>query len=334
MPLQIGRTGYLGLAIEGTAGDAETTPDIFVPFTECSLEEKHEPLMDISSRASREMNYDAVTGKKWGEGAVTMYLDATNLGYFLKLALGNETKTSVETGPPTVDDHLFYATVSGNAPKTATLWLYRGSGPGVKQFTYAAIDTLEIAISTDGLATATANFLTDSPTEVAAPTLTTTSGTILTWKDMTMNWGDTTQQAAAATATKVTSLNVSINNNVQTVFRTSTSAGDSTPDLLRLGSLEVTGDYTLFLEDDTHLDYYMGLTKKSVIAKLTGGGLGSGFSEHLEVVFKDVVLNDKSIDTGLEDYYAFTGNFTAIHSVDQAGFVDVTLRNGKSSVYS
>src|SRR3990167_11336048 len=115
MAIEIGRQGYLGLAIEDTAGTAESTPDIIVPFFENSLEEKHEPLMDISSRASRQMNYDAVVGKKWGEGSVKMYLDATNIGYLLKLAFGNEAKTVITAGPPTVDDHMFYATVSGNA---------------------------------------------------------------------------------------------------------------------------------------------------------------------------------------------------------------------------
>ena len=334
MALNIGRLGYLGLAIEDTAGDAETTPDIFVPFTDCSLEEKHEPLMDISSRASREMNYDAQTGKKWGEGAVTMYLDSTNIGYFLKLACGNEANTVITAGPPTVNDHLFYATVSGNAPRTATLWLYRGSGVSVNRFTYAAIDSLEVSIGTDGLATATANFISDSPTTVSAPTLTTTSGTLLTFKDMTMKFGDTTQAAEAATATKVTSFNFSINNNVQAIYRTSTTAGDSTPDVLSLGELEVSGDYTMFLEDDTFLDYYTGLTKKSLVAQLTGAGLGSTYTEFVKCVFKSIILQDKSIATGLSDYFAFTGNFKAIHSVDQAGFVDFTVRNGKSSLYA
>ncbi len=335
MSIEIGRQGYLGLAIEATPGDAESTPDIFVPFTENSLEEKHEPLMDISSRASRQMNHDAVTGKKWGEGSVSMYLDATNLGYLLKMAFGNEALTQKNAGPPSVDDHLFYATVSGNAPKTATLWLYRGSGPSVKQFTYAVIDSMTISVGTDGIPTAEVNFLTDFPTEVAAPTLTTTSGTILTWQDLNLRFGDTPAQAAAATATAMSAFNMTINNNAEAIYRTGISAaGDSTPDVIRLGELEVTGDYTLFLENDTELNKYTGLTKKSMEAKFTGAGLGSGYTELLTILAKHIVLNDKSIDTGLSDFFAMTGNFTAIGNRQDPGFVDITLRNGKATVYS
>jgi hypothetical protein len=196
------------------------------------------------------------------------------------------------------------------------------------------VDSLEVTIGTDGLAQAVANFITDSPATVSAPTLTTTSGTLLTWKDMTFKFGDTTQAAEAATANQVTNFNFTINNNAEAIYRTPTTAGDSTPDLIRLGQLEISGSYTLFLEDDTFLDYYTGLTKKSLVAQLTGGGLGSGYSEYLKCVFKSIVLQDKSIATGLENYYAFTGNFKAIHSVNQAGFVDFYLRNSKSSLYA
>lgn len=330
MALEIGRQGYLGLSIESTPGDAEAAVDTFIPFTDCTLEEKHEPLMDMSARASREANYDMVTGKKWGEGSVTMYLDATNIGYLLKLACGNEAKTSVNSGPPTVDDHLFYCTVSGNAPKTATLWLYRGSGVSVNQFTYSTVDSLEVSVGSDGLATATAHFITDNPTTVTAPSLTTTSGTLLSWQDMNVRFGDTPNAAASASAVEVSSFNFTLNNNAQAVFR----SGSNTPSVIRLGELEVAGDYTLFLENDTYLDYYTGNTKKAMNVKLTGGGLGGGYSEHLELVFKRMALQDKSIDTGLSDYYAFTGNFTALHSVADPGFVDITLRNSKSTVYS
>lgn len=330
MALQIGRTGWIALAIEADPGSAEATPDIFVPFTACTLEEKHEPLLDISSRASREVNYDAQTGKKWGEGAVTMYTDSLNIGYLLKLALGNEAMTVKTAGPPTVDDHLFYATVSGNAPKTATLWLYRGSGVDVKQFTYATVDSLEIAIGTDGLATVTANFITDEPTTVSAPTLTTTSGTILTWAGMNLRFGDTTQQAEAASATKITTFNLSLNNNAQAVFR----SGSGSPDVIRLGELGISGNYTLFLEDSTELDKYMNMTRDSMVLQLDGAGLGGSYTEYLKFIAKRIVRNEKSIDTGLSDYFALTSNFTCLHSVNQAGFAHFVLRNSKSSIYS
>ena len=46
-------------------------------------------------------------------------------------------------------------------------------------------------------------------------------------------------------------------------------------------------------------------------------------------------INEADIDTGLDDFYALTADFTAEDSVDLgARVLDVKLSNSKSSVYS
>ena len=75
MSILTGRQGYLGLAIEATAGSAESTPSVFLPITENTMETKHEKYTDISSRASRIKDHASITGKKWTEGDVGLYLD-------------------------------------------------------------------------------------------------------------------------------------------------------------------------------------------------------------------------------------------------------------------
>lgn len=327
MPEKIGRLGYLGLAIEATSGSAESTPDVFIPFTENDLRGHHEPLVDIASRTSRVHDYGAVAGKRWGEGSVTMYLDSLNAGYLLKMAFGTENRTQKNATPP-VHDHLLTPTVSGNTVVSATLW--DNKGVDAEQYSYAAIDGVEIEVTNDGIATIKGNFMSKAPSTVSAPTLTTTSGTLYTWKDMSAQFGSTVAAARAASATKLTNFKLSIENSLNLNYK----SGSNQPDTIVTGPVEVTGSYTLFFESVTDRDAYYNLTRRSMVVTLTGASLGSGFSEQMEFVLKKIHIEDIDMETGLDDLFAITCNFRAVWDQDQAGYVEATLRNGKASDYT
>lgn len=327
MSEKIGRLGYLGLAIEASAGTPESSPDVFIPFTENTLRGHHEPILDNSSRASRVKDYGSVPGKRWGEGSVTMYLDSSNSGYLLKMALGSETRTQKNATPP-VHDHLMTPTVSGNGVTAATLWDYKGFD--VEQYSYAAVDVCEIEVTNEGIATINVSIMSKAPSTVSAPTLTTVSGTLFTWKDMSVQFGSTVAAARAASATKMTNFKVQISNSLNLNYK----SGSNQPDTIVTGPVEIAGEYTLFFESATERDAYYALTKRSMIVTLTGASLGSGFGEQLEMVFKKVHIEDIDIATDLDDLFAITVNFRALWDQDQAGFVDVTLRNGKATDYA
>lgn len=324
---KIGRLGYLGLAIESVNGSAEATPDVFIPFTENSMRGHHEPIRDIASRASRVADYSSVGGKKWGEGSIKMYLDSSNCGYLMKMTFGQEARAQLNATPP-VHDHLFYPTVSGNAVTTATLWDYKGFD--VEQYTYASVDVAEIEVTTDGIATISTSIMSKAPTTTTAPTLTTASGTLYTWKDMNVYFGDTVVGALASSATKLTSFKATISNNLELNYK----SGSQSPDTITTKQLEVTGSYSLYFESATERDKYYNLTKKSMVVRLSGANLGSGYGEKLDLVFKKVTIEDIEIETGLDDLYAITCNFRAEYSIEQAGFVEATLRNGKATDYA
>jgi len=323
----IGRLGYLGLAIEASQGVAEGTPDIFIPFNENSLRGHHEPIMDNAVRTSRIKDGGAVLGKQWGEGSVQMYLDSNNCGYLLKMALGLESNT-VKNASPNINDHLFTPTVSGNLPITATLW--NNQGVDTELYTFSAIDQLEIEVTNDGIATINASFMSKLPTVTTAPTLTTPSGTLYTWKDMNVRLGATVPLATVATPTKVTNFKCQVSNAVELAYK----SGSSSPDTVLLGSLEVTGSFTMYFESITERVNYLTLQKQTVIVGLTGAGLGAGFTEQLNLVFKKVSYEDVDMETGVDDYFAITCNFRAELDRAQAGFVEATLRNGKTSLYA
>lgn len=327
MAEKIGRLGYLGLAIEASAGTPESTPDVFIPYVENSLRGHHEPLMDTSSRASRIKDYDSVSGKRWGEGSVQMYLDSLVAPYLLKLAFGQEARTQKSATPP-VHDHLFYPTVSGNAATAATLW--DNKGVDVEQYSYATIDTLELEVSNDGIATLTGNFMAKAPSTVSAPTLTVPSGTLFTWKDLTARFGNTVALAQAASATKLTNFRLAVNNNLELNYKT----GSNQPDTITYGAVEVTGSYTIFFESATDRDRHYALTKQSMVVQMVGAGLGVGFTERLEIVLKKIVIEDVDYETGLDNLFALTVNFRAEVDNVQAGYVEATARNGKATDYT
>lgn len=327
MAEKIGRLGYLGLAVEATPGTPEATPDVFIPFTENSLRGHHEPLMDNSARTTRVKDFTSVTGKKWGEGDVTMYLDSINAGYLLKIAMGTEARTQKNATPP-VHDHLLIPTVSGNNATSATLWDYKGVD--VEQYAYAAIDSCEIEVTNDGIATIKASFMSKAPSSVTAPTITTTSGTLYTWKDMSAKFGATVALAQAATATKLTNFKLNIANNLELKYK----SGSASPDEVDTKAVEVTGSFTLYFETVTDRDAYYNLTKRSMVVTLAGASLGSGFAEQLQIVLKKITLEDIDMATGLDDMFAITGNFRAEWDQDQAGYAEITLRNGKATDYT
>jgi hypothetical protein len=327
MAEKIGRLGYLGLAIEATSGTPESSVDVFLPFTENDLRGHHEPLMDISSRTSRIKNWSSVAGKKWGEGSVTIFLDSINAGYLFKLALGAEARTQLNSSPP-VHDHLMTPTVSGNSAVTATLW--HSKGVDCEQYSYAAVDVAEIEITNDGIATMKASLMAKAPSTVTAPTLTTTSGTLYTWKDMNAKFGSTVATAEVATATKLTNFKLTVANNLELNYK----SGSNNPDTITYGSCEVKGSYTMFFENATDRDAYYNLTKRSMIVTLTGAGIGVGYTEQVKLVFKKLTIEDIDMETGLDDLFALTCNFVAEWDQDQAGFVDVYIRNQKATDYT
>lgn len=329
MSLEIGRQGYMGLALESVPGTPESSPSVFIPFTENSLQEKHEPLVDIASRAGRQKDFNAVDGKKWSEGDMAAYVDCNNIGYLLKIALGRETKTQLNASPP-VHDHEFSLTASGNTPTSATLFNYRGAGPSVKRFPYMCIDVLELEISNEDIGIATASFIGGFPEKVSAPALTTTSGTLLTWKDMTVQFGDTVADALVATPTKVTNLKIEIANNVETHYR----SGSDRPDAITVGEAEVTGEFTVFLENDVELDAYRNLTKRAMVVTLNGASLGSGYSERVLIKAHRMFIEDHEPETDLDGVFAITQSFRIIQGTPlNPGWFDVTVRNGKSATY-
>ena len=314
----IGRLSSLALGIEDTPGDP-VGADVYLPFTDVSMRGHHEPIEEIASKTSRIMDRDSVVGKKWAEGDVAINLDAVNSGYLWLLALGNETYTA---GTPS--QHLFYTSVSGNTPATATLIFSRSTD--IESYAYAAIDELTTEFS-DGLATMSASFQAKFPVAGVAQTVTTTSGTVFSFKDATVKFGNTLTLAAAASATAVNEFSMTISNNLEVIHQ----SGSADLSAIKNKGVRIAGRYTLFFDSETDKNAYYALNKRAMEVKFTGIA-----NEDLTIRIPQFRLSEGEVTTGLDDFFVINADFVAEDEIDTGTgtrFIDVKLRNAKASAY-
>lgn len=323
MALKTGRQGYIGLGIESTPGTAVASTTT-IPFITDTIRGKHEMQKDIAARGSRAQNFTSVIGKQWGEGEVTVNVDTLNIGYLLKLAAGNEALSTVVASQ--VFDHLFYTTVSGNTPLTATLYNYQGVD--VQKYASMAIDKLDIEVK-DSLMTAKATFKGFFPT-TGTHTNATVSGTLLNFNDYQIQLGSSLTAAAASSKIAISDFSLTINNNAEVIFE----SGSSTPSRVFWKELTVNGSFTRFFESPTDRDNYYNLNKQSLILTASGMALPSSNIESLTINLAKLAYDDTDISGGLENFFAVKTTFTAEVDVLQGKQYDIVLRNYRSTVYS
>lgn len=321
MSLKIGRLGFLGLGIESSPGTVVPSTTT-IPFINNTIQGKHTPIEDIAARASRAQDFNSVQGKMWSEGEIDVNVDSLNVGYLLKLGLGNEIVNTVVSG---VYDHIFYTTISGNAPTTATLYDYKGVD--TMQFPSVAVDKMDLEIK-DALMTAKLAVKGQFPTS-GSHTPTTVSGTLISFGSYSMQLGGNLAVAGAASAKAITEFQLSVQNNLEVIFE----SGQSKASRIFWKQLKVTGSFTQFFETVTERDNYFNLNKQSIIVTASGIAF-NGYNEQLKISLGKVVYTDASIATGLENYFAIKTNFTAEVDLTSAKSLEIILRNWKSSAYS
>lgn len=318
MAITIGRLGYAGFGLESSPGSAASA-SVYLPYTDISLRAHHEPLEVQGSTASRFMDKDSVVGKKWSEGDIKIDLDVMNSGYLWKQALGSEL---LATGTP--NSHTFYATVSGNTPKTATVIF--GRDTDVEQYTYVACDELSMEVS-DGLASLSASMQGAFPAVGATQSATTTSGTVFSFKDMVVGFGTDLTTAAAASATAVNELSLSIANNLEVIHR----SGSADVSTIRTKGFQVKGSYTVFFDSETDKNAYYNLLKRAMVITFTGNA-----NEQLRIRIPRFRLSEGEISTGIDDFFVIKAEFVAEDVVDSSTacrLIDVRLQNTKGTIY-
>lgn len=322
MSVNLGRVGWLGIAIESSAG-APLNPTDYIPFKANTMRGKHDPIADIAARGLRDQQFSSVIGKKYGEGDIETNLDPTFAGYWFKMALGSE--SSAQLAATGVYDHTF--TVAQNSlPVSATIMFDKVAYREI--YPYAAVNELELSVA-DDLATLKMSMMSQFPATTTSGTNTTASGIVFTFKDLTARFGATLAAAQVATPTKLKNLDVKFTNNLEAIYR----SGNAQPDSYANKEFQVSGEYGILLEDQTEVNNYYNLTKRYAIFTFTGRGIGGGYSEQVEITLYNMRVDDLPLETGISDLFAAKGNFVGEYSTGDSKTVQVVARNRKSSVY-
>lgn len=316
MSLEIGRKGYIGIALESTPGAPETI-DAYVPFTENTLQAMHEPIANEAAYGVREKTFDAVEGKKWSEGSIAINCDARNVGYFLIGALGTDTPANVAGS---VYDHVITRNNS-NTPQTMTITQARGS-IDKQYYRSTAVKTLEFSVS-DQLVEAKASLLGKFPITTTSGSLTTASGSLYTFADAHFAFGASVAAAGSAANLKPHDMKLTLENNTVANFR----HGSNEPDSIDHGEFEASAEGTLYFEGTSQRDRYYDLTKSAASFKMTGVGIGGGYTDSLEFRMYRTHYEGFDLETGLADFYAEQFTLRCDYDNAESKSIDAVLRN-------
>lgn len=310
--------------MESTPG-TPVTPADYIPFLECTLDEKIDVLADVSARGIRDAQPEnSQLGRQWGEGSLKVNMDATLAPYLFYGGLGADTSPVSEGGG--VYTHTFTTLSATNTPKTLTIHVNR-SGIDEVAYPYSTVNSLEIAYS-DGMAEVTAGIMAQFPAAINSGTLTTTSGFYYAFRHATVQVGSNLTNAAnSASPLKIRSFQMQLNNNTELQF----VSGNRNPDSIINKNLEVKGTFRLAFEDTTQRDNFYNLTKQAMIITFLGNGIGNQMSEFIKLRFYKIRIDSTNIDIPPDDYVSQEISFTAEYSSADTKTMDIVVRNRKSS---
>ena len=331
MSINFGREPYIGIGIEGTPGTAVAATK-YLPFTSCTIRGIQEPLTDEAAKGIREKVWGAITGQKHGEGDIEINVDAENAAYLLYPVLGS-CSSETASGESAVYEHTITRKAS-NPPMSMTV-IYNDS-VDTRKYPYSVINSLELNVA-DGIATITANILSKFPSSGTA-TQAVTEERILAFKDYTVKFGSGSTGTAAltaagtATATKLRSFTLRINNNAEVQYL----SGDNDAAQVSMGEFEVDGEYVLFYEDDTERDFYETMLDstnpvRAMIATFTGDDIGTAEAEEIEIRIPNFHLSDRGTDTGISGFITESPSFVAQYDPDEAKSIQVKITNTTAS---
>lgn len=323
MSVRTGRLGWVGLSMEVTAG-VPVAPVDYIPFLDCSLDEKIAMLDDSSARGIRDAHPEnSQQGKQWGEGALKVNMDAKLAGYLVYGALGVDNVVS-EGG--SVYTHTFSEQNSSNVPKTLSI-IQNRSGVDQVLYPYSVINSLDLTFS-DGFAQMTANIMARFPSTSTSGTLVTTSGFYYAFRHATIQVGsDIIAAGNSATPLKVRSFQMSVNNNAEAQF----VAGNRDVDSIVAKNFEVKGTFRVAFEDTTQRNNFYNLTKQAMIVTFLGNGIGNAMSEFVKVRLYKIRIDTSNIQTPPDNYVSQEIAFTAEYSSSNLATLDFVIRNTKAS---
>ena len=315
-----GREVEVGLAIEATPG-TKRDPDITLKWATLGLQAVAEKAHLQSARGVRNQSSDSITRRKYGEGNLETVMNVENAPYLFALFMGTVSSEQIETtGKYT---HTITIQNENASMKTATVSIKEG-GIVTEQYGNTVADSLNLEAS-DEYARLTVDLLGDFP-ESGSFTPSYTKETEFAYKDMAVQFGTDISTANEADATKLKSVTLNGNNNVQ--LDEAFLSGSNQPHKFIAGQLEITGSYSIHFKDEAELNKYKNNTKEAMIIKFTGADLGDDIDEEIKIKLARLVLTSPPKEYNIDGVVVLNQDFTVeFEATDKEMQVEITNEN-------
>lgn len=315
----IGRQIDFALAVEGTRGTAETTAERNVRKVTCNLIPKVERVIDDTTFGRIEDAERVRTVRKWSEGDVEGIVHADVLGYFLLNLYGEVASTNVAGG---VYDHVF--TLAQNIQHPSLTLFVKDAEVRQAKIAGGMVSNFELNVTTDDYIRYTAEFIgkeavTDSST---IPALATEYDFVS--RDVVVKFADTEAGLSGATATKLKTLNITLNPNTEADY----VFGNYSPDDIYNKQFTIEGDFELNYTDDTFLDLYEGNDFKYMSVTITGeANLEASYKPTITILFNKVQVTEWERASAGDDLITQSVSFKAFYNTTDEQASQITLRN-------
>ena len=263
-----GRQVEIGIALETTPGTA-VVPTTYPKWMSYSMNPEVEKFGLKSSRGVRGETSDSMIKKSYGN--LQVVADPVISMYLWYFALGTKV-TATHAGETTVFDHTLSVQNSNASMKTFTLTSSEG-GVVVERYPNCMINSLNFECDND-FAKYTVDMIGQAPASTGAPTPAYVEETLLAYPGMTIKFGTSLSNAAAASATPLRDFKINVNNNLQVDEAFLSGANTMISGGLLPGPIKVTGSYSLHFSDTVELAKYKANTKNAAIVTLTGANVG------------------------------------------------------------
>ena len=330
-----GPQNEVGIGIESYAAPGVAVAEAaFIKWMDLSIQGISEKGFLKSARGLREENIDSFIRRKFSRGTIKFVPNATNMPFFLSLALGSVATATNADASGNVYDHTFTVNQTNATPRTATVTIKQG-GTQTQQFLNCVVDKLSLSIQ-DGYPECTVEIIGQYPgSDTMSPSY--SQETHPTYATTTAKFGTSLTAALAASATPLKSFQLEIANNFLLDDAFLFGSNGITAGNLTAGRLSVSGSYSLPFSSTTELDKYLANTKNAIALSMTGASIGTAETEEILIKIGRAILTKEPVTYPLDGIdmleQEFQAEYEATDKMIQAVVTNL-VANGSGATYN
>jgi hypothetical protein len=327
----IGRQVQFGIAKEGTRGTAESSADFFMPFSDLTYDDQDSKVVDQESQGVVEDSVGQTIDKQWSEGTLKGPITDKAFALLLHSILGSLASAVDADGSGDVYDHTI--TVAQSAQhQSLTFFVNDPAATSDAQdyvFPLGVVSKLDLDYEQDKFINYSATLRAQKGTQTAVTPSTNTENRFVA-KHVTFKIASALSGLAGASAMKIQSLSLSIDQNIDDDM---VLGSEGVNDFLSKG-ITITGQLQARWDSEAAFKQFaLAGTAKALRIDLQNSDVTIGSSAHpgLTIDLAKVVFEAPARKFTLGDIVVQTLNFKAHYSVGDSKMITAKAVNLQSS---